>query len=310
MGILFHHCSYCKGRGHFNSNCLKRLTKDCSNNICRDYNRFEHTACCTANGSCVYNRQHVCIFCNSSECKAYKHIHPKHIQIAQQKLSERSAVILENLENLSNLVSGLKEKLDAMTKDSVQENFTNANASGKISELPTQQQHEEIEESTTSNTSEASNVPNILKNNGSLAIPVISAQRQIMMGISPSFPLSAVSLKHANEIAISPTTSIVPLEAENVYFTAADSTSLKPCGVLNVPVTFENTKTFCFQMVVIPNLTHDLIFGQNHLRKTDAEIHHAKLKISFRDPTMNFETNCHLVPSNFIYALTSLVDIT
>ena len=308
MGILFYHCSYCKGRGHFNSNCLKRLTKDCSNNICRDYNRFEHTACCTADGSCIHNRKHVCIFCNSTECKAYNHIHPKRIQIAQQKLSQRNAAILQNLENLSNLVYGLKEKLDTITKTSVQEKFTHSNASGKISELP--KQHEESEDRTTSHTSEGNNVNNILKNNGSLAIPVISAKRQVMMGISPSFPLSAVSLKHANEIAISPTTSIVPLQSGNMHFIAVDLSFLKPCGTMNVPITFENTKTFCFQMVVIPNLSHDLIFGQNHLRKTDAEIHHAKLKICFRDPAMNFETNCHLVQSSHIHAFTSLVDIT
>ena len=308
MGILFYHCSYCKGRGHFNSNCLKRLTKDCSSNICRDYNRFEHTACCTADGSCIYHHKHVCIFRNSTECKAYNHIHPKHIQIAQQKLSQRNAVILENLKNLSNLVNGLKEKLDTIAKDSVQEKFTPSSAPGKISGLP--KQHEESEDSTTSHASEGNNVYNILKNNGSLAIPVISAKRQIMMGISPSFPLSAVSLKHANEIAILPTALVVPLNSDNMHFTAVDSSSLKPCGTMNVPITFENRRTFFFLMVVIPNLSNDLIFGQNHLRKTDAEIHHAKLKISFRDPAMSFETNCRLVQSNYIHTLTSLVDIT
>ena len=308
MGILFYHCSYCKGRGHFNSNCLKRLTKDCSSNICRDYNRFEHTACSTTDGSCIYNRKHICIFCNSTECKAYNHIHPKRIQIAQQNLSQRNAVILENLENLSNLVNSLREKFDIMTKNSVHKNLTTSNASGKISELL--KQHEATEDCTTSHASEGNNVYNIMKSNGSLAIPVISAQRQIMMGISPSFPLSAVSLKHAHEIAISATISIVPLESGNMHFTAVDSTSLKPCGTLNVPITFENAKTFCFQMVVIPNLSHDLIFGQNHLRKTDAEIHHAKLTIAFRDPAMNFETNCRLVQSNYIHALTSFVEIT
>ena len=68
------HCSYCKGQGHFASHCLKRITKSCTDSICRDYNRFEHSNC-KFGDSCVYNRRCVCLLCTDANCKAYFHVH-------------------------------------------------------------------------------------------------------------------------------------------------------------------------------------------------------------------------------------------
>ena len=46
-------------------------------------------------------------------------------------------------------------------------------------------------------------------------------------------------------------------------------------------------------MLVVPNLTWPTLFGQNHLRRTDARIHSKNLRVFFADSAMNFEISCY-----------------
>ena len=46
-------------------------------------------------------------------------------------------------------------------------------------------------------------------------------------------------------------------------------------------------------MVVAPNLTWPILFGQNHLRQADARIYSKDLRELFADPAMNFEVKCY-----------------
>ena len=123
----------------------------------------------------------------------------------------------------------------------------------------------------------------IIASNGILALPIVSAEKEMTMPVSTGYPLSSVSLKHAKEVisSLGNTISIVPLKETIPSIKAADGTLTKPCGTLNVPITFANKRTFQFQMLVVPALTCDLIFGNNHLVKTDAVINHSKRSISF-----------------------------
>ena len=46
-------------------------------------------------------------------------------------------------------------------------------------------------------------------------------------------------------------------------------------------------------MLVVPGLAWPILFGQNHLRKTQAHTNHAALQVYFADPQLNFTVKCH-----------------
>ena len=92
-------------------------------------------------------------------------------------------------------------------------------------------------------------------------------------------------------------TSITPLPSSNVTLTTADGSVLQPCGNINVPITINDNKNFTFQMPVIPNLPVHIVFGNNHLARTDAEIHCSENAIYFGDKSMDFEVKCRLMNS-------------
>ena len=45
-------------------------------------------------------------------------------------------------------------------------------------------------------------------------------------------------------------------------------------------------------MLVVPNLTWPILFGQNHLRQTDAIIRSRELTVYFANKDMDFEVKC------------------
>ena len=58
-----------------------------------------------------------------------------------------------------------------------------------------------------------------------------------------------------------------------------------------VPLTFENNRTFRFKMLVISQQREKIIFGRNHIMKTEAVINVPERCITFRDRSMNFTLN-------------------
>ena len=62
---------------------------------------------------------------------------------------------------------------------------------------------------------------------------------------------------------------------------------------MEVPIVWENGRSVIFIMLVVPNLTWPILFGQNHLRKTDARIYSKDLRVYFADSDMNFEISCY-----------------
>ena len=45
-------------------------------------------------------------------------------------------------------------------------------------------------------------------------------------------------------------------------------------------------------MFVVPGLAWSILFGQNHLHKTQAHTNHAALQVYFADPQLNFIVKC------------------
>ena len=101
-------------------------------------------------------------------------------------------------------------------------------------------------------------------------------------------------------------------ENENeISLTTADGAKLTCCGTINAPLTFEGDNNFTFQMLVIPDLPVEIVFGNNHLSKTDAEIRPSMRTICFRHNAMNSKLNCKLInSSNSLFAYTSVIDNT
>ena len=50
--------------------------------------------------------------------------------------------------------------------------------------------------------------------------------------------------------------------------------------------------SFHLSMLVVPGLAWPILFGQNHLRKTQAHTNHAALQVYFADPQLNFTVKC------------------
>ena len=60
-----------------------------------------------------------------------------------------------------------------------------------------------------------------------------------------------------------------------------------------MPITWENGHQAKFTMLVFPQFSWPILFGQNHLRQTDAHTYSKALKVHFADPSMNFTIQCY-----------------
>ena len=303
--MMFFLCNYCHGQGHNKETCLKRLTKNCPQHICRDFNRYRQPTC-EINGSCVYNRLHACMICNEAHCKAFLHVNQRTEMLAEslKKSKDNSKILSELVAVVQKVVHTLKSFTGSTHSPATHTEAVTTREEDMqnpaVESIPTSLTHEEL---------------NIIASNGILALPIVSAEKEITMPVSTGYPLSSVSLKHAKVVisSLGNTISIVPLKEAIPSIKGADGTLTKPCGTLNVPITFANKRTFHFQMLVVSALTCDLIFGNNHLVKTDAVINHSKRSISFNHEAMNFELNCTLLTdlnSNRLHAFTSNLDVT
>ena len=103
---------------------------------------------------------------------------------------------------------------------------------------------------------------------------VMCLDKQVTMPISTGFPVSSVSIDFAMKIlnASGNQTQLTSLHASTSNIVQADGSRLHSRNKVIVRMTFANNKTFQFEMLVIPDLKEDIIFGNNHLRKTDAAI--------------------------------------
>ena len=182
--MIAFHCSYCKGQGHFASHCLKRITKSCTDSICRDYNRFERSNC-EFGDSCVYDRRHVCLICTDANCKAYFHVHsasqPKGWSTLPKKNENLINALVKVIEKISEVFERHEAILSQISKAKDQ-NQTNTTSKSPLS----------------TNNADTSTAKTTSPSRGILALPVVSAHKEILMPISTGFPLSSTSLEHAS----------------------------------------------------------------------------------------------------------------
>ena len=286
-------CNYCKGKGHFKQHCLKLLTKNCPPDICRDFNRFQSPAC-TVKGSCCYNRRHICLICYDEDCKASFHVSGH--TIGSLSLPKKHAT------TLAKLVEVIKSIYDIIST---------THEHHPKNKLPQPLASSGIRDSSTP--SSMTPINSIVHEEKSiLALPVVCADRNIKMPVATCFPVSSVSLEFAKEIMTSASNnqSIEPLDSSRHAILSPDGSHLRPCGTITVPLKFPNAKVYRFQMLVIPQLQEQIIFGKNHLSKTAAEISTAASEIHCHDPNMNFTAKCCHFETSTIQALTAYFEGT
>ena len=69
---------------------------------------------------------------------------------------------------------------------------------------------------------------------------------------------------------------------------ARSSSNLQAVGTMQVPIIWESGHPTRFTILVLPQLSWPILFGQNYLRQNDAHIYCKALKAHFADPSMNF----------------------
>ena len=112
----------------------------------------------------------------------------------------------------------------------------------------------------------------------------------VNMPVSTGFPLSAVCKNHARKAlnaTRSSTLSHPDMSPSTNCFSMADGQNLPINKRVAVPLTFANGRTISFEMFVLDDLSHNIVFGQNHLEKLDAAINFSSGEITFCDPDFN-----------------------
>ena len=123
---------------------------------------------------------------------------------------------------------------------------------------------------------------------------VTSAGVSLPLHLDSCCSVSLVSQNHAETVVkFNPARQFTKLEQPIPVPVAGPNSSLRAVGVLQVPIVWESGQSALFTMLAVPNLTWPILFGQNHLRKTDARIYSKDLCVFFADPALNFEVQCY-----------------
>ena len=107
--------------------------------------------------------------------------------------------------------------------------------------------------------------------------------------------MSLVSQAHA-DIVISkrPDLKFENLE-EPIPVSVADARSkLSAIATMQIPIVWDGGKESIFTMLVVPQLSWPILFGENHLLSTKTLVDHAVPSIEFRHPSMQFMIKCSL----------------
>ena len=132
-----------------------------------------------------------------------------------------------------------------------------------------------------------------LANKHILWAPITSAGVALPLPLDSCCSFSLVSKAHAEIIAQKhPQLTFPKLQSPLPVAVADPSSQLTAIDVMQVPIIWENGRPSIFSMFVVPGLAWPILFGQNHLCKTQAHTNHAALQVYFADPQLNFTVKC------------------
>ena len=102
---------------------------------------------------------------------------------------------------------------------------------------------------------------------------VTSAGVSLPLPLDSCCSVSLVSQNHAETVVkFNPALQFTKVEQSIPVSVAGPNSSFRAVGILQVPIVWETGKSAIFTMLVVPNLTWPILFGQNHLRKTYYDI--------------------------------------
>ena len=123
--------------------------------------------------------------------------------------------------------------------------------------------------------------------------PITSQGIKLPLPIDSCCSISLVSKNHADALLqANPTLLFTPLDQPLTVSVANPQAKLYATGILPVPITWPNGQNSTFQMLVVPNLAWPILFGENHLKLTQALVDHANSRIKFLHPDLNFVIQC------------------
>ena len=260
-----------------------------STEICRQFNKYSRPFCQLSTGKCKKGYVHKCSECGKFDCEALKH------QSYQAKNSPRSKAVHSHVVDVKNS----DENLDSSTLlRSIHRLLSTKEPDGtSTSEATPSPGHSHDHLYSMPALSQLPNRINIenfdLANKNILWCPVSSAGVSLPLPLDTCCSVSLVSKQHADKVLqIRPDFAFSRLEQPVTVSVASPSASLKAIGVLQVPIKFDNGRSAIFSMLVVPHLAWPILFGQNHLKLTDAHIRSRARKVYFADKGLNFEVCC------------------
>ena len=301
--------------------------------ICWYFNKFHKAHCELPNNRCKFGFIHKCVQCSKSNCKKFLHnfhdstrnkpsrgqihVQPrgtfKHTSHDSRNSPPESRYSVSP--RIHSNYAHINTDHDAFIVDTVKKVFNDSIVSLKqdLSASIAQEVEKRLPFSTSTHLPEATpqdplySMPAVSALTSSLALSTLRLSDKNILwtkvtsaGLSLPLPLdsccsvSLVSQKHAAHVARQhPNLKFTKLEQHVPVSAAGPTSNLHAVGIMEVPIVWENGRSVIFTMLVVPNLTWPILFGQNHLRKTDARIYSKDLRVYFADSDMNFEISCY-----------------
>ena len=280
--------------------------------LCWFYNKFHTARCELPNNKCSKGFIHKCSQCFRQNCKLRFHLQQgsrasnsnSNREQNSSKPSDRnvSANIVSTSDNAT-LVDTVKQAFEASIQE-LRRDLTASIATEVEKRLPqtpssqanlvTSQDHIYGMPAVTALPSNSQLSDLDLADKNILWTKVTSAGVTLPLPLDSCCSVSLVSQKHADTVARQhPNLRFTKLERQLPVSVAGPNSNLRAVGTMQVPIIWENGQSVIFTMLVVPNLTWPILFGQNHLRKTDARIHSKDLRVFFADSAMNFEISCY-----------------
>ena len=271
-----------------------------SSQVCYAFNRYPKANCELQNNKCQHGRQHKCLTCNRVGCKQLFHANSESPSRSSRPPNKSSNSANRNVPQRNSHVSTaqvftLLDKVESLTERME----TIASTNQPVTKVPTpvSDKSQAPSFSCPAITTVASNSPQIseldLANKNILWTPVTSAGVSLPLLLDSCCSLSLVSKEHADLVLQKcPDMSFTKLSTPLPVTAASAATDLNAIGIVQIPVTWENGRPSIFSMLVVPGLTWPILFGQNHLSKTNAITDHAKLRVHFSHPSLGFTISC------------------
>ena len=295
--------------------------------ICRNFNRFSPSRCELPHNICRNGYQHRCSICNVISCKALNHrpvstpgfrrnnarrpnsppprsnsyvARNKHSPIASAHVAEPLEPV--SVESVKKVLSDFKQELHSSILSEVEKRLPlpvpppppltlpppvpapSASLQDRIFGIP----------ATRSMSSVSPVSAPDLANRNILWTKITSAGVSLPIPLDSCCSVSLVSQNHADLVSRSrPDLLFTKLEQPIPVSVAGPSSTLRAVGTMQIPIIWENGRLTTFTMLVVPELSWPILFGQNHLRITDAHIFSKDLRVYFAEPSMNFYVTCY-----------------